>query len=68
MSKYSRYYRETYYKPKVIAKSKIMGVCAGLAAQFGWDVVLVRIVAVLCLFTFTVPTLLAYLIAGALFY
>jgi phage shock protein PspC (stress-responsive transcriptional regulator) len=45
-----------------------MGVCAGIARQFDWDVTLVRVVAVLCLFTLTVPTLLAYIIAGAVFY
>lgn len=50
------------------APSKIMGVCAGLANQFGWDVASVRIVAVLSLFFFTAPTFLAYIVAGALFY
>lgn len=53
-------------KPK--ARSKIMGVCAGIARQLGWDVTGVRIVAVLGLFFMTGPTLLAYIIAGALFY
>ena len=71
MSRYSRYshYREydyDYRRPK--AKSKVMGVCAGLAKQFGWDVTLVRIVAILSLLTFTIPTVFAYLVAGVLFY
>jgi phage shock protein C len=45
-----------------------MGVCAGIANQFGWDVSGVRVVAVLGLIFFTGPTFLAYIIAGALFY
>ncbi|TQV81458.1 PspC domain-containing protein [Aliikangiella coralliicola] len=78
MSKYSHYRRydsgyydrRSYdsYRERPRARSKIMGVCAGLARQFGWDVTLVRVVAVLCLLTFTVPTFFAYVIAGALFY
>jgi len=68
MSKYSHYRRDYYYERPPKARSKIMGVCAGIAHQFGWDVTLVRVVAVLCLFCFTVPTFLAYIIAGALFY
>jgi len=55
-----------YSRPK--ARSKVMGVCAGLAHQFGWDVTVVRILAVVGLFTFTGPVFLAYIIAGALFY
>ena len=50
------------------ARSKIMGVCSGLANQFGWDVTGVRVAAVLGLIFFTGPTFLAYIIAGALFY
>ena len=68
MSHY-RHYRDFDYQCKKSApKSKIMGVCAGLARQFDWDVAVVRIVAVLCLLTFTAPTILAYLVAGTLFY
>lgn len=73
MSRYSHYRSSEYgsrdyYHRRPRARSKIMGVCAGLAEQFNWDVTLVRIVAVLCLLTFTAPTLFAYLIAGVLFY
>ncbi len=50
------------------SRSKIMGVCSGLANQFGWDVSGVRVVAVLGLIFFTGPTFLAYIVAGALFY
>ena len=50
------------------SSSKIMGVCSGIANQFGWDVTGVRVVAVLGLFFMTGPTFLAYIIAGALFY
>ena len=68
MSKYSHYRREYSCVERPLARSKIMGVCAGIARQFGWDVTVVRIIAVLCLFTFTAPTFLAYIVAGALFY
>lgn len=68
MSKYSHYRDDYYYRKPPRARSKIMGVCAGVAHQFDWDVTLVRIVAVLGLLTFTVPTFIAYVIAGALFY
>jgi len=67
MSRYS-HYRDYEYSSRPRAKSKIMGVCAGLAKQFDWDVTLVRIVALLCLLTFTVPTFFAYIVAGVLFY
>ena len=50
------------------ARSKIMGVCSGLANQFGWDVTGVRVASVLGLIFFTGPTFLAYIVAGALFY
>ena len=68
MSKYSHYRSEYSYRKPPKARGKVMGVCAGIAHQFDWDVTLVRIVAALSLLTFTVPTLLAYIIAGALFY
>ncbi len=68
MSKYSHYYREYSDSTRPRAKSKLMGVCAGMARQFGWDVALVRIVAVLGLFTFTLPVLILYVVAGVLFY
>lgn len=63
---YYDYQQEKSSLPK--ARSKIMGVCAGIAQQFGWDVTVVRILAVVGLFTFTGPVFLAYIVAGALFY
>ncbi|WP_196140574.1 PspC domain-containing protein [Aliikangiella sp. G2MR2-5] len=74
MSRYSHYrdreefgYRHSQFR-KPRARKKIMGVCAGLAQQFDWDVTLVRVVAVLLLITFGLPVFVGYLIAGALFY
>lgn len=70
----SRHYRrnsrydEVQYGRRPLARSKVMGVCAGVAHQFGWDVTLVRVVAMISLFLFTAPTFLAYIVAGALFY
>ncbi len=75
MSRYHRYEKDNQYRyghfdcaghPK--ARAKIMGVCSGMAHQFGWDVTVVRILAVIGLFTFSGPVFLAYIIAGALFY
>ena len=65
-SRRDRYGRYDDFLPR--ARSKIMGVCSGLANQFGWDVTGVRVAAVLGLIFFTAPTFLAYIIAGALFY
>lgn len=42
----------------------IMGVCAGVADFFSLDRSIVRLVALLLLWFFTVPTLLLYLLLG----
>ncbi len=55
----SRLYRNT-------ARGRIFGVCAGLADYFGVSVFVVRIVAVIALFMFTAPTLIAYFLAALL--
>lgn len=44
----------------------ILGVCAGLSDRFGFRLVPSRVLAVLALLLFTVPALLAYLVAGLL--
>lgn len=44
----------------------IFGVCAGIADRFDYDALIVRIVAVIALLIFTVPTALAYLAATLL--
>ncbi len=46
------------------ANSRIMGVCAGLAARYGWDVTLTRVGMVLALFLFGPIALIAYLLLG----
>jgi len=61
-------YDDVSYGRRPLARGKVMGVCAGLAEQFGWDVTFVRVVAIISLFLFTAPTFLAYIVAGALFY
>lgn len=55
----SRLYRNT-------ERGKIFGVCAGLADYFGISVFVVRIVAVIALFVFTMPTLVCYFLAALL--
>ena len=44
----------------------VRGVCAGLADYSGIEVWIVRVLAVLSLFLFTLPTLVIYLIAAVL--
>lgn len=44
----------------------IFGVCAGIADRYGFEPIVVRVVATLALLIFTVPTALAYLAAVVL--
>lgn len=43
---------------------KIMGVCAGVADYFGWNVTFVRIIAVVALCWFSAATIIAYVVLG----
>lgn len=52
-----RFYRDPRH-------GRIMGVCAGLADYFGWNVTFVRILAVVALFWFNGLTLVLYLVLG----
>ncbi len=54
-----RFYRDPQH-------GRLMGVCAGLADYFGWNVTFVRILAVIALFWFSALTLAVYLILGFL--
>lgn len=45
-------------------KGKLMGVCAGLADYFGWNLTFIRILAVIALFWFNWVTLVVYLVLG----
>lgn len=47
-------------------EGKLLGVCAGIADYFGFNAWAVRLVTVVSLVLFTAPTLVAYLVAGAL--
>ena len=44
----------------------LLGVCAGLTERFGWDLTVVRLVALLSLVVATLPTVLLYLAVGCL--
>lgn len=72
MNKYSHYQKEyskfSQLRRSLKAKPKLMGVCAGISHQFDWDLTFVRVAAVISLAIFTVPTLVLYIIAGAIFY
>ena len=52
-----RFYRDPSH-------GKLMGVCAGLADYFGWNVTLVRGLAIVALIWFNVVTLALYLVLG----
>lgn len=52
-----RFYRDPRH-------GKLMGVCAGVADFFGWNVTLIRILAVVALIWFNILTLVAYLVLG----
>jgi len=52
-----RFYRDPRH-------GKLMGVCAGLADYFGWNVTLVRVLAIVALLWFNVVTLAVYLVLG----
>lgn len=52
-----RFYRDPQH-------GKLMGVCAGMADSFGWNVTLIRVLAVMALFWFHVLALIAYVALG----
>jgi phage shock protein C len=54
-------WRRLYRNPK---RGWVAGVCAGLADYFGLSAGLVRLVTLICLIAFTLPTLVAYVIAA----
>lgn len=58
-SRHAMFYRDP-------ANGMILGVCAGLADQFGFRLAALRIIAFIGLVLFTVPVLLAYVAAGLL--
>lgn len=55
-SRARHFYKDTLYK-------KVSGVCAGIASYYDTDRWIVRLAALVLLFTFTVPTLFAYGVA-----
>ncbi len=52
-----RFYRDPH-------NGKLMGVCAGLADYFGWNVTFVRILAIIALIWFNAMALIAYFVLG----
>lgn len=44
----------------------VFGVCANIARRSGWELWIVRCVAVICLLTLTVATVVVYLVLGML--
>lgn len=54
-------WRRLYRNPR---RAWIAGVCAGIADYFGLTPGLIRVVTLICLVAFTLPTLVAYIIAA----
>ncbi|MDN5924623.1 MAG: PspC domain-containing protein [Xanthomonadales bacterium] len=54
-----RFYRDT-------DRGVILGVCAGIAEHFGWPLWLTRLASLALAWVFTMPTVIAYLIAAML--
>lgn len=52
-----RFYRDPQH-------GKLMGVCAGLADYFGWNVTTTRVLAIIALLWFNALTVIAYLLLG----
>lgn len=57
--------KKTFYRDA--DRGKIAGVCAGIANYFGWEVWIVRIVAITALIFMGKPTFIAYVIAWIVF-
>lgn len=54
-----RFYRDPHH-------GKLMGVCAGIADYFGWNVTTTRVLAIIALLWFNVLTVIAYVALGFL--
>ncbi|MGH8158777.1 MAG: envelope stress response membrane protein PspC [Rhodanobacter sp.] len=54
-----RFYRDPRH-------GKLIGVCAGVADYFGWNVTTIRILAIIALFWFNGLAVIAYLILGCM--
>lgn len=54
-----RFYRDRHH-------GKVMGVCAGIADYFGWNVTVTRLLTIIALFWFMPATLLVYFTLGFL--
>lgn len=61
---HSNWHAQRFYRDR--NNGKIMGVCAGLADYFGWNVTFVRILAIIALCWFPPITLLVYFVLGFL--
>jgi phage shock protein C len=59
----SDYGRPLYRDPE---RGVVLGVCAGLAEYFDLNVGMLRVLALVALLTISIPTLIAYAIAGLL--
>ena len=51
---------------RIPARARIMGVCAGIADYFGINTLIIRVIAIICLISFPVATLIGYFLTGLL--
>ena len=60
----SRWRAQRFYRDP--ANGKLMGVCAGIADYFGWNVTLVRALAIVALIWLNIVTVIVYVALGLL--
>lgn len=64
MNPHDQWRAQRFYRDR--RNGKLMGVCAGLADYFGWNVTFIRILAIIALIWFSLVTLIAYIALGLL--
>lgn len=62
MSRNRNWHAQRFYRDR--QRGKLMGVCAGLADYFGWNVTLIRILAIIALLWFNIFTVIGYVVLG----
>ncbi|HEX7339624.1 MAG TPA: envelope stress response membrane protein PspC [Rhodanobacteraceae bacterium] len=64
MTRHDQWRAQRFYRDR--RNGKLMGVCAGVADYFGWNVTFIRILAVIALLWFNFFTLIVYITLGLL--
>ncbi|HET8551238.1 MAG TPA: envelope stress response membrane protein PspC [Gammaproteobacteria bacterium] len=62
MFDHENWHAQKFYRDR--ENGKLMGVCAGIADYFGWNVTFIRILAIIAFFWFNGLTLIVYFVLG----